>query len=349
MKILLALPFPPPQYGPSIYSSNLFKCLVDLGFDPKKVNTEINNKTTDIGRISLFKYFKVLKIALKILKNSFNSYTFLNINLSSQGLIRTFINHLSAIFAKDICLIFHEGNIKKFYNEYNFICKLIFRYLVSKSKYLILLDNQQIESLKNFVNENKLYLIGAYREDTYKKIDKKNYIVFYSNLIKEKGAEDAIKSYLKLPKKQRLNWKMIVAGNKKDLIFYKYLYEAFSHEVSFFTDKTYEEYQNLLNESKIFIYPTIYKYEQQPAVIIEALMNKMIVISYKWAGIVNMLPANNSFLVDANIDELTNMLTKVTSLNNLDQDLERSRDIFLNNFGYKIFQDRLSTFLNNFS
>ena len=83
--------------------------------------------------------------------------------------------------------------------------------------------------------------------------------------------------------------------------------------------------------------------------IIEALMNKMIVISYKWAGIKNMLPEESSFLVEANIDELTNMLTKVISLDSIDQDLERSRDTFLNNFGYKIFQDRLSTFLSNFS
>ena len=58
MKIHLALPFPPPNYGPSIYSINLRRSLEELGHDVVITNTEINRITTNIGKLFINKIFK---------------------------------------------------------------------------------------------------------------------------------------------------------------------------------------------------------------------------------------------------------------------------------------------------
>ena len=63
----------------------------------------------------------------------------------------------------------------------------MFKFLIRNSNYLILLDKQQQVSLSEFKIETKLLVLGAYREDSFKVVKKENLIVFYSNLIQQKG------------------------------------------------------------------------------------------------------------------------------------------------------------------
>ncbi len=343
MKIHLALPFPPPNYGPSIYSNNLLQSLEDLGHDVVITNTEINRITTNIGKLSLTKYLKVIIVSLNILSKNISSYTFLNINLSAQGIVRSFIYFLSAsVSSKKIYTIFHEGNIENFYKNYNPIIKKMFNKIISNSEKLILLDQQQSESLKKFVKTDKLYILGAYRNDLFnKKTIKKNTIVFYSNLIEDKGARDAIEAFVGLEDEIKNKWEMIIAGNIKDPAYYNEIHSLYNSRVTFFTNKKYTEYLDLLNSSKVFIYPTKYKYEQQPAVIIESLMNRLVVVSYDWAGTKNMLPENFSFLCKNNVIELRKSLTNLINNTDIELYMDESRKFYMNNFAKSKFDKKL--------
>ena len=131
MKIHLALPFPPPNYGPSIYSKNLLESIKVLGHNVVVTNTEINKATTNIGTLSPIKYFRVLLIAVKIFTKSSNAYTFMNINLSTQGIIRTYIYFFPALLSSNkVNIIFHEGNIEKFYENYRPMVKKLFKKII---------------------------------------------------------------------------------------------------------------------------------------------------------------------------------------------------------------------------
>ena len=343
MKIHLALPFPPPNYGPSIYSINLRRSLEELGHDVVITNTEINRITTNIGKLSLTKYFKVIIVSLNILFKNISSHTFLNINLSAQGIVRSFIYFLCAsVSSKKIYIIFHEGNIENFYKNYNPFIRKMFIKIISNSEKLLLLDEQQSESLKKYVEIDKLHVLGAYRNDLFnKETVKKNIIVFYSNLIEDKGARDAIEAFVGLEDRIKNNWEMVIAGNIKDPTFYNEIHSIYNSKVTFFTNKTYNEYLDLLNSSKVFIYPTKYKYEQQPAVIIEALMNKLVIVSYDWAGTKNMLPENYSFLCKNNVPELKKALTELINNTDIEFYMSKSRDFYLNNFAKTKFDKKL--------
>ena len=111
--------------------------------------------------------------------------------------------------------------------------------------------------------------------------------------------------------------------------------------MKFFTNKTYNEYLSLLNSCKIFIYPTKYKYEQQPAVLIEALMNQLVVVSYDWAGTKNMLPDKFSYLCRNNVTDLYFSLEKIINLDDINLYMNESRNHYLNNFDKRIFDNNL--------
>ena len=343
MKIHLALPFPPPNYGPSIYSKNLLESLKFLGYDVVVTNTEINKATSDIGTLSPMKYFKVLMIAIKIFIKSSNAHTFMNINLSTQGIIRSYIFFFPALLSSSkINVIFHEGSIEKFYENYRPIVKKLFKKIINNAEKIILLDCQQKISLEKFIKPTKLFVLGAYRNDTFNsKIIKENKIVFYSNLIEDKGARDAIDAYLRLNKEDKQKWKLVIAGNIKDPAFYEDIFKSYNTEVTFFTNKTYSEYISLLNSSKIFIYPTKYKYEQQPAVLIEALMNKLVVVSYDWAGTKSMLPEKYAYLCKNSVEDLYTSLKKLINENNINLYMNESREHYLNNYDKDIFNMKL--------
>ena len=342
MKIHLALPFPPPLYGPSVYSENLLSAFLNLGYSVRISNTETNDDTKGIGSLSFKKNIKVFKNLIVIFIKSFNAKTFININLSPQGLLRTFLYFISAyFFSKEINIIFHEGNIKSFFDKYPYILKKVFKFLIRNSNYLILLDKQQQVSLSEFKIETKLIVLGAYREDSFEEVKKKNQIVFYSNLIQQKGVEDAINAYLNLTTEKKSKWQLIIAGNIRDSEFYKKLYKEYENEVIFYNDKTYSDYMDLLKKSKIFIFPTKYKFEQQPAVIIEALMNRMVVLSYDWAGVKTMLPTKSSFISKDNVGDLNIKLNEVLNLKNITAYMDDSRKHYIENFTKELFVEKL--------
>ena len=89
-----------------------------------------------------------------------------------------------------------------------------------------------------------------------RKLLKKILLFFYSNLIEDKGARDAIEAFVGLEDRIKNNWEMVIAGNIKILLFYNEIHSIYNSKVTFFTNKTYNEYLDLLNSSKVFIYPT---------------------------------------------------------------------------------------------
>ena len=105
---------------------------------------------------------------------------------------------------------------------------------------------------------------------------------------------------MNLTAEKKNKWKLIIAGNIRDFEFYKKLQKEYENEVIFYNDKTCNDYMDLLKNLK-FLFSTKYKFEQQP--FIEALMNRMVVLSYDWAGVKTMLPTNSIFISD-NVREL---------------------------------------------
>ena len=143
-KLCIVLPFPPPNYGPSMYSAHMIQALNDIeDIEYLKINAEINTSSHKIGKYSILKFFKFIKVIFNVNKESKNSNLILNLHLSLGGSLKTFVLILLNYYKiKTLTLILHEGGLKESLNN-SFVKRILIRYSVNKSDVIFALDEDQ--------------------------------------------------------------------------------------------------------------------------------------------------------------------------------------------------------------
>lgn len=352
-KICILLPFPPPFYGPSVYSNYFLEAVRDIkNIDFIVIDAELNQETSEIGNGSLFKIFKFLKTVIKVLLSGFNNIVFINLHISFSGSFKAcFTILISKLINSKIIIILHEGGLTETYNSVNFFHKFFINTSVKLSKIIITLDTIQYEEWKKIFPSKNFEILPAFRE-TSKIYEKKNDFIFFSNLIPEKGVFEVIKIWEEFTKRFGNNFNLTIMGStmdKKtiDLIFQKI--EKFNN-VYLEVNPHREEALYQLRSSKVFMMPTYYFLEQQPAVIIEAMSYGLPIIGSKWRGLPFLIEENfNGFTIDNNdIDNYVNKMKQIISDEKTYKKFSNNAySQFLKNHSREVYINKLKTIINS--
>lgn len=351
IRLLLIVHLPPPKHGVSIvneYAESLFR--KNNNFEIATIPIRSNKKISNLNDINILKIFYSIKLIFIVL---FKVIVFKPKKLYFTPTPKTpvffrdiVIIIIAKLFKVKIYLHFHRQGLKKLIERNVFSRKLI--HFTLKKCTLIHLTPYLIE--QEFITSNLnrhtniLFIPNPLVKPPIiiEALKKNNQILFFSNLIPEKGILELIDA-LPLVIWRKPDLRLIISGGIVSKLYYseinKRIKELYLGDyISVIPNPDDKSTIKLFNESAIFILPS--NEDCFPLVILEALSYDMMVITTKVGGLDTVFTEdyNNIIFCSNNPKELSNSIYKafITEQKSTIQQTEQLIQTFNANFEYSL-------------
>jgi len=311
--------FPPPTSGQTVSFEKFTRFLsehftiIKLDISPK-----IKNRNFIFKLIKTQKWFKSIFI---LLKYSFKGNLIYLSYDSGRGF---YLDFLTQVIGKSLGykFVIHHHSYS-YINKKQFLYKFITNMIREDSIHIFLCQKmmtsykEQYGKIKGMVLNNWFFLdLDLDKIKVRKKNSSKLILGILSNLTIEKGLTKTIEVAKEL-KKRGLNIELYLAGpiigEKEEEIKNKIIKDGNNQFIKFLGPVYGEEKNNLLNEIDIFLFPTNYKNEAMPLVLLEALKEQCYIISAERGCIKEVLSKYNCIIND--IDRyVENTVSQILSL-----------------------------------
>ncbi len=306
----------------------------EIGSNHSKVYhlESISKNVDDIGKFSLRKvsliFSNYISLFNKLRKNR-PKLVYFAISPKGVAFYKDFISILIVkTFVSKIVYHFHVKGLN--HEEIGFSLKSILYKIAFKNQYAVVLS----DSLKNEYEDlgfKKLFTVPNGLEDyslNYKPTGDNGFrITYLSNFIREKGVMEVIQSlnYLNI---ENYDFSFNLIGKEGDVNNEEIINELENHgllpKMNHFGPAYGEEKFRLLANSNLFLFPTYYKSECYPLVLIEALQFGIPVISSNEGAISDIIKDGESgFIIDPkNIEEIVGKIKLVYNDINLHKKMQ---------------------------
>lgn len=300
-KILFLLHLPPPVHGSSMVGQWIKDSKeINSQYECSYINLLASKNVGDSGHVSVSKILGFVIVWFDLLGRLFrNRPSICYFALTSTG----------AAFYKDVLLVFllRLFRIKRVYHLHNkgianasnnSINRLLYRYVFNKSK-VIILSKRLYKDIAKFVPLENVFVCPNGVPDVifdpamvFNKGNKILEILFLSNLIESKGVIILLKA-LRIVKRKGIPFHCSFVGGEGDINerqFVEHLgYFDLVNEVDYLGKKFGKEKDLLFQQSDIFTFPTFYRNECFPLVVLEAMQHSLPVISTYEGGILDII------------------------------------------------------------
>ena len=286
-KILFIMQLPPPVHGASVMNNYIFKSkIINAEFDTTYLPLKFVSKVSEIGRFSFRKLFLLIKIVWLILKTIYTlkpDVVYYTIAPFGGAFYRdSLLVFLIKLFRPKIVFHLHgkgiDGQCKSTFKRK--IYQLTFKdvSVITLSKML----NYDIEKVYN----GKIYNIPNDIEVHQTAIKNKNpytcKMLYLSNLVKTKGILDLVTA-IELVKDLEVDYEVDIVGNSADITVDSLkeiiLTKNLQNRVNVLGPKYGNEKWQMLHNADILVFPTFFKNECFPLVILEAMQTQTAIIS----------------------------------------------------------------------
>lgn len=286
-KILFIMQLPPPVHGASMMNNYIFKSkIINAELDTTYLPLKFVSKVSEIGGFSFQKMYLFFKIGFSLLKTMFTL---------KPDVVYYTIAPFGGAFYRDALLVFL---IKLFRPKIVFHlhgkgideqCNSTFKRKIYQSTFkdvtvitLSKLLNYDIEkvyvgkifNIPNGIEVNQTAIKN--RKNTKIKV------LYLSNLVKTKGILDLV-SAIELIKDLEVDYEVDIVGNSADITVDSLkeiiLTKNLQNKVNVLGPKYGAEKWQILHEADIFVFPTYFKNECFPLVLLEAMQTKNAIIS----------------------------------------------------------------------
>ena len=267
----------------------------------------------------------------------------------------------SKLFFKKVFLHLHGGGYKEyFFIKRNFLIRKLIIFVLNKCDKLFILS----ENIRNdfiFINDKTKVKVIENTLKPYTEVNKKNFdhlkIIYLSNFIKSKGYELVLKT-CKTLFERKINFKCEMYGKFIDLNdhknylgtnqlrseFLKFIKSnSLTDKITFSENLNPQEKYAKLQNANVFILPSSYPGEGLPISLLEALVNKLPIISTNQGAITDIVKHNyNGFIIDpSNEVEIVNCLIKLNNDKKLFEMMsENSIKIYKKKFSYELIKKK---------
>ncbi|MCH7850079.1 MAG: glycosyltransferase family 4 protein [Nanoarchaeota archaeon] len=301
-KILFLGRFVPPIHGASVMNEIYFNSL-GKKFNVKKIKLNSYNSLEDMGKLNLNTiFFQVVGLIKTIFLLTFFRPNIIYFEIAPSGIAlfkdSTYVL-LCKLFRRKIIFASHSRGLSSKNNKDSKYYNFIFR----KTKMIILSELLFPEVKALFKTKDTYILPNGIKDETStheleriiskRKKEKKTNFLFLSNMIEEKGALDVLK-FCNIIKKKKINFNCFFVGVSLDPTFEKIwnkeLKKLRLERNCFYLGPKYGKEKNkIIANTDFLIFPTKYKMECYPLVILEALMYGIPVLSYDTGAIKDII------------------------------------------------------------
>lgn len=309
-KILYLIHTPPPVHGVSNISSRIYESsFINKGFTKRLIRLNLSTKITDIRQTKIIQVLRFIRLYTNLLASLLfyrPNLVYFSIMPVGIGFWKDAILALTIKFFR-VKILFHLHNrgIPTYYKKaaYRFIYKLVFKKtgiihlsegLVNSEVLPFFKDIADTHICSNSVPDN-IYLREQKPQQTLR-------ILFFSNLFVHKGLRTLLKS-VELLHSRKMDVVLVIAGapTQKSTIFLNEFLAAKPELKNYLEihDKAYDQKKkDLFNNSDVFVFPSEFKEECMPLVILEALSAGLPVIATNIGAISSTVSeGENGFLI----------------------------------------------------
>lgn len=278
MKLLAIGVFPPPLSGQN-YAFEEFVDFLNEKFLVKKIPLNKFSRKRSIW-LKIEKTINILLLSFFFPIYRLCNYSYIYITHDSGlGLILdAWLIFVGKFFGYKFIIHHHSYN---FINSPNFLLKIILFFLGESDKSIFLSDYMKIEFNKLYPNKTQSFVITnwfLYRNRKYTgsvlTLPKKVTMGYISVISKEKGIFEALNSFVIMKNKFKFNVELIIAGPIPDTDLKNNLLNCITDfdDVHYIGPVYGENKYNFFQKCDLIIFPTNYKNEAQPIVLLEALI-----------------------------------------------------------------------------
>lgn len=352
-KILLILHLPPPLHGASQVGLNIKNSKeINSKYLTEYINLSLSNTYSAIGMLNLLKIFRYIGTIILFIDRLlfFKPHLiYITPNATGLGFLKDSVFILIAkcfINPKKIILHFHNKGVNKYYDRtvykklYEFLFKDVNILILSK---LLEYDFKRIKSSMNFITcPNGINV--EIKNKKNKQFDKLK-IIFLSNLIPSKGVFKVLDICKKLIE-ENIQFECILVGDAEKSIKKRVnniIKSELKNYVKYLGKKVGIQKYNLLENSNVLLFPTEYKKECFPLVLLEAQAFGLVCITTNEGAISEIVNKETGFIVkDQKISNYVSLLKYLVN-NKLDwkKMSQSSKKSYNLNFTFKRFEQRI--------
>lgn len=302
---------PPPYIGPAIATRIILNSNLNDFYKIFHFNTSHHRNFKDLGKFSFTNIITPFILYFRLIYNIILKQPDI-IYIPSQQTTIAYLRDipffiLTKLFRVKLVCHLRGGYFLEFYNESNIIMKFVINNVQKLVDAQIVLGYNLINLYKPFMPIKKIYVVpnGGDYDYELKKNNNRNKIniLFLGNLIREKGIIDFLDSRNYFPKEFLNNILYQFAGNHNDCKdeIDNFITGASDTQIKYYGPVSGEQKLKLLSEADIFVFPTFYRNEGHPWVIVEALAAGLPIISTDRGAILeSVIDGYNGFIVEPN-------------------------------------------------
>ena len=340
--------------GQTVFSDNFVNSLKKLNIDLHSINSQTFYPKigTRKSKLSFFFLKKYIQFLFKVFLSRKTDIAIISMSLSEKSIYK-FLPALFALKIKGQKLfgMMHDGSPGNHQKKYNFFTRKIFKLIFEKifDGNLVLGSSQKHQWKKLFPKLKVVEIYGARKNPKISITKDRQRLTYISHFFATKGQFDLIKVWDKVNPKLKENFILTLAGGNQDEAYLKKILENKRDRLEIIIDPSSEDIQKILSETELFLMPSTYDFEAQPAVLIEAMSFKAPIIAYEWAGIPDLVNDKNGSLVQPNnIDEFTFVLETYLKDKQLRQTKSiNSYEYYLREFDLKKWHEKLKIILES--
>ncbi|WP_192349202.1 glycosyltransferase family 4 protein [Algoriphagus sp. Y33] len=320
---LFLLSVPPPIHGASMVGKYLKESdLINKSYSITYINLNISQSVDEIGGQGLLKYIRIVGLFFRLLVQLIRirpEFTYMTPTAGGMGFYKDWpFAMLCKSLSGKFIVHFHNKGCARF-QDFSFD-NWLYRHFFKNTE-VILLASELYPDVSKYVTLDRTHIChNGIPVSTLEPIANQSEdpltILFLSNLLIEKGLIDLLEA-LVLLNKQRIEYRCVIVGGEGDFSAVQLQEKidalGISKKVVYLGKRFGVEKELLIQSADIFVFPTYYKKECFPLVLLEAMSFGLPIVTTNEGGIPSIIQNNiNGLIIDSkNPEQLSFAIIKL--------------------------------------
>lgn len=352
---------PPPHHGSTIMTQLLVDELSKAGVSVHLVDRKFSQTVGEVGQFSFRKLLSVPSLLLRLVKairrHPGAPIIYFLTNRKLSALVDWIALEVLSKLQCSVVLYIHTSGYERLAEGSRFWNFLVSRQFRTAER-VVVLGPRLLGDVSNWVPQDRITIIPnaaggpEVGSESAVSTGKTRKILFFSNLLKEKGADVFVRVAASLVD-DGVDADFVLYGSSPDpqeLAELQYEMDRFSERISYEGEIFGPEKWRVFDEASVLVFPSRYPFEAQPLTIIEAFSRGCPVVAYDIGGVGDIVTSGgNGTLVDSGdeqalTEEIGRLLAGEAELATL---ADGARESFKNEHSAEVFSARWQRVLSD--